>query len=109
MSFEPPESAVIREAFPQFQELCLLDEGGFKAVYRATIAGKAEAFKLILIPSYEGNPEADALRQESIGRVRREVDALAQCRGPEIVKLGSLQLTPVQIGGADYAAYSDAL
>jgi len=107
MSFEPPENAVIREAFPQLQELCLLDKGGFKAVYRATIAGKAEAFKLILIPSYEGNPDADSLRQESISRVRREVDALARCQGLELVKLASLKLTPVQIGGGDYVAYSE--
>ncbi len=107
MSFEPPADNLIRQAFPQIQNLTLLDKGGFKAVYRATFNGKIEAFKLILIPAYEGNPDANSLRQESIGRVRREVEALARCSGAEIVKLGSLPLTHVQIANRDFVGYSE--
>lgn len=107
MSFEPPSNDLIQKAFPQIQSLTLHDKGGFKAVYRIEIGGKVEAFKLILIPSYEGNPDADSLRQESIGRVRREVAALASCAGPEIVKLGSLPLASVKIANADYVGYSE--
>ena len=105
MSFEPPSDDLIRQAFPQIQTLAPLDKGGFKAVYRIAIGGKPEAFKLILIPAYAGNPDADSLRQESIGRVRREIAALARSVGPEIVKLGSLPLTAMKIGGADYVAF----
>lgn len=107
MSFTPPNDELIRQAFPLIQSIEPLDKGGFKAVYRIGIGGKVEAFKLILIPSYEGNPDADSLRQESIGRVRREVVALARSVGPEIVKLGSLALTEVKIGDEDYVAYSE--
>lgn len=107
MSFEPPSDDLIRQAFPQIQSIAPLDKGGFKAVYRIGIGGKTEAFKLILIPAYAGYPDADSLRQESIGRVRREVAALARSVGPEIVKLGSLPLTAVKIGEADYVAYSE--
>ena len=107
MSFDPPGDEYIRQAFPQLESLAPLDKGGFKAVYRIGIDGKVEAFKLILIPSYAGFLDADSLRQESIGRVRREVAALARCAGPEIVKLGSLALTDVKIGDSDYVAYSE--
>ncbi|HWD92522.1 MAG TPA: protein kinase [Verrucomicrobiae bacterium] len=72
-----------------------------------TIGDKIEAFKLLLIPSYAGNSDADSLRQECIARVRREVAALASCPGPETVKLGSLPLASVQIAASDYVGYSE--
>ena len=107
MSFTPPGEELIRAGFPRIESLAPIDKGGFKAVYRIVIGDKVEAFKLILIPSYEGTPDADSLRQESIGRVRREVTGLARCTGPEIVKLGSLPLTTVRIAGGDYVGYSE--
>jgi eukaryotic-like serine/threonine-protein kinase len=107
MSFEPPSDDLIRQVFPQVEELALVDKGGFKLVYRIVTGSKIEALKLILIPSYPGNPDADLLRQENIGRVHREVEALAYCTGQEVVKLGSLQLAAVNLGGSDYVAYSE--
>jgi serine/threonine protein kinase len=107
MSFTPPADDLIQQAFPQITSIALLDQGGFKAVYRIGIAGKTEAFKLIQIPLPAGTPDPDAFRHEMIGRVRREVAALGRCIGPEIVKLGSLALTETKIAGADYVAYSE--
>jgi serine/threonine protein kinase len=107
MSFEPPTNDLIRQAFPQIEDIALVDKGGFKAVYRISAGGNVEAFKLILIPSYAGNPDADSLRKEMIGRVRREVTALARCVGPETVKLGSMPLIDVKIADADYVGYSE--
>jgi eukaryotic-like serine/threonine-protein kinase len=102
-----PTDADILAALPQIQNLALLDTGGFKAVYKATIGGRTEALKLIQIPDSDGSADAEAFKRENIGRVRREVEALARCTGPEIVKLGSLSLTTVRIAGADYVAYSE--
>jgi len=107
MSFEPPSDPLILARFPQIEELALLDKGGFKAVYRARIAGKVEAFKLIQIPRIEGTEDAEAFRHEMIGRVRREVDALGQCQVPEIVRLGSVKATTTDIEGRDYVGYSE--
>jgi serine/threonine protein kinase len=107
MSFTPPADALIRQAYPQIQSLAPLDQGGFKVVYRATIGGKEEAFKLIQIPTALGAPDPEAFKHEMIGRVRREVAALGRCVGPETVKLGSLPLTEATIAGADYVAYSE--
>ena len=39
--------------------------------------------------------------------MRREVEALGRCAGPEIVKLGTLPLTPLTINPIDYVAYSE--
>jgi eukaryotic-like serine/threonine-protein kinase len=107
MSFEPPSDQLILEIFPQIGELALLDKGGFKAVYRARIAGKTEAFKLIQLPRVDETEDAEAFRHEMIGRVRREVEALGQCQVPEIVKLGSVKATGGQIEGWDYVGYSE--
>lgn len=108
MSFTPPKDELVRQAFPQIQNLTLLALGGFKAVYRASIGNKTEAFKLMQIPSVVPNdPDSDAFRIEMVGRVRREVDALGNCIVPEIVKLGSMPLTKTKIAGLDYVAYSE--
>jgi serine/threonine protein kinase len=107
MNFAPPSGNLIIQAFPQIQQLEMFDAGGFKVVYRARIADKIEAFKLILIPSFSGNLDAESLRHECAGRVRREVEALAKCGGMEVVKLGSLPLTRVTIQNAEYVAYTE--
>lgn len=107
MSFTLPANSEILRHFSALQGLTLLDTGGFKAVYRVEVNGRLEAFKLILIPTYAGHPDADALRKESIARIRREVEALGKCVGRHLVKLGSVPLTSATIGGADYVAYSE--
>ncbi len=107
MSIILPTDGDIRRALPQIQNLALQDTGGFKAVYRVTLGGRTEALKLIQIPASDGSTDAEAFKREMIGRVRREVEALARCTGPEIVKLGTLALTPLTINAVDYVAYSE--
>ena len=107
MSILVPNDGDLQRALPQIQNLALLDTGGFKAVYRATISGQQEAVKLIQIPASDGSPDAEAFKREMIGRVRREIEALSRCTGPEIVKLGTLALTPLTINVVDYVAYSE--
>jgi hypothetical protein len=77
MNMTLPSDSAIQQALPQIQNIALLDTGGFKAVYRVTIGGRVEALKLIQIPASDGSAEAEALKREMIGRVRREVEALA--------------------------------
>ena len=90
MSIIVPTNAAIQQALPQIQSITMLDTGGFKAVYRVTIGGQTEAFKLIQIPTSDGSIDAEAFKREMTGRVRREVEALSRCNGLEIVKLGTL-------------------
>jgi serine/threonine protein kinase len=102
-----PKDGDLQRVLPQIQNLALLDTGGFKAVYRVALGGRIEALKLIQIPASDGSTDAEAFKSEMIGRVRREVEALARCTGPEIVKLGTLALTPLTINVVDYVAYSE--
>jgi serine/threonine protein kinase len=107
MSLTPPETSLVLAKFPQIQNLSLLDTGGFKLVYRAEIGGRTEAFKLIQLPMPGDISDADAYRNEMFGRVRREVEALGKCHSKEIVKLGSVSTTYVQLGEVEYAGYSE--
>lgn len=107
MNMTLPSDGDLQRALPQIQNIALLDTGGFKAVYRVTLGGRTEALKLIQIPTSDGSTDSEAFKSEMIGRVRREVEALGRCAGPEIVKLGTLPLTPLAINAADYVAYSE--
>jgi serine/threonine protein kinase len=107
MNMTLPSDGDLQRTLPQIQNIALLDMGGFKAVYRVTLAGNPEALKLIQIPASDGSTEAEAFKREMVGRVRREVEALGRCTGPEIVKLGKLPLTSLSINSLDYVAYSE--
>jgi serine/threonine protein kinase len=108
MNFVAPQPDEIRAALPVVDSVTQsLHQGGFKAVYRATIHGKIEALKLINIPKVKQDVEGEALRKEMIGRVRRELDALGKCESKEIVKLASLTATDISIGGETFIAYSE--
>ncbi|MDH4161536.1 MAG: protein kinase [Nitrospirota bacterium] len=109
MNFPPPTAEDIKVLFPQFQEVRFLKTGGFKAVYKAVVKDRPEAFKLVYVPEVNGvDPEvAKEIRKESLGRITREIKILNNCKSPEIVKLGSMQPSPVSIGGREYIAYSE--
>ena len=108
MNFVPPQPDLIRAALPNIESVSqLLHQGGFKAVYRAIVGGKTEALKLVEIPKTQNAAEAEAFRKEMIGRVRREIEALAKCQRPEIVKLGQIPATDIVIQNEDYIAYTE--
>jgi serine/threonine-protein kinase len=108
MNFVPPQPDLIRVALPNIESVSqLLHQGGFKAVYRAIVGGKTEALKLVEIPKTQNAAEAEAFRKEMIGRVRREIEALAKCQRPEIVKLGQIPATDIVIQNEDYIAYTE--
>jgi serine/threonine-protein kinase len=101
-----PDINQLKKARPDLGSLDYLGEGGFKAVYRAVIQGQEEAVKLVYIP-----PEAEdnSSRGEIVARVKREIDALAQCRTNRLVALGQLALESISIDGRDYLIYSEEL
>jgi hypothetical protein len=107
MSFTAPPNSEILAAFTKLSSLDPLDSGGFKAVYKASIGGKLEIFKLVCLPSAGETEEQQSYRHESIGRIRREVELLGRCQAPELVKLGSLAPSVISIGGTEYVGYSE--
>jgi serine/threonine protein kinase len=102
----PPDVTALGVAVPAAASIEFLGEGGFKVAYRAVIEGRSEALKIIFVPPEENAPEAHA---EIVGRVRREIEALAVIKCPYVVKLGSLAPHDCEIGPHHYVAYSEEL
>jgi len=92
-------------ALPMVSDIVEINRGGFKIVYSAKIKNKKEALKLVLIPAVPQGQEQ--LRYECLGRVKREINVLANCKRPEIVKLGTLAPTEITINGHTFVAYSE--
>src|SRR5438067_81243 len=90
MTFVPPPDADIVRAFPELSSIARIDIGGFKAVYKTTVGGKDEVFKLLSLPASGNTEEQKAYRREAMGRAEREVSLLGRCRSRELEKLGSL-------------------
>lgn len=107
MPFTPPPNDQIFAAFPTITALDQIDGGGFKVVYRAQIAGRAEVFKLVGLPPAGANEDEQAYRRECMGRIRREVEILGRCQRPELVRLGSLPPQVVTISGTEFVGYSE--
>lgn len=109
MAFKPPSQAAVAKAFPNLANITPIRNGGFKAVFSAMAGAKKEALKLIHIPPVANPSKEDEVlaQKESKGRVRRELGLLGKIKCPEIVKLGSLAPTEVQIEGSDFIAYTE--
>jgi serine/threonine-protein kinase len=99
-----PDIALLEEAIEEVEDINLIGEGGFKAVYKATVAGGKEALKVIFIPHEDAQPEA---RSEILLRVKREIESLNLCRCPYIVKLGTLVPRSYNIEGHEYLVYTE--
>lgn len=92
---------------PSYSDIKEIGSGGFKTVYQTSIDGINEVIKVIGVPVSDGSTEQDRYREESLQRVRREVNVLAQCSTPFMVKLGCLHLEGREVSGAFYAVYSE--
>jgi serine/threonine protein kinase len=62
---------------------------------------------VVQLPPSEQDEIGAAFRKEAVGRIRREVDALAKCNVPQLVKLASIPATECRIGNNDYVVYSE--
>lgn len=101
-----PDLAALSEALEGVEDIRFLNEGGFKAVYEASIAGSREALKVIFVPEEESMPDD---RDEIILRTKREIESLRQLESRFIVKLGSLTPFQCQIQSHEYIVYSEEL
>jgi serine/threonine-protein kinase len=107
MAFTTPTEEQIQAQFPQVEAVEFIQKGGFKAVYRARVAGKPEAFKLVHIPNLQGEEYAEEFREECLKRITREVQVLGRCQTPFLVKLGSLPPTEARLGDQEFVAYTE--
>ena len=101
---DKPDIKKIKEVAPEASDLEEIGSGGFKVVYKAQVNNKIEAVKLVQVPSDEDD---GTIRDENLRRIVREIDILAKCTSPYLVKLGSMLPRSCEINGIEYVIYSE--
>lgn len=101
-----PDPDVLERIFEEVNDVQFLAEGGFKAVYKARIAGTEEALKVIFIPGEENQL---GVHSEIQARIKREIESLKRLESPYIVKLGRLTPNACEINSNEYIVYSEEL
>ncbi|MBL7181310.1 MAG: serine/threonine protein kinase [Desulfobacterales bacterium] len=99
-----PDIQKIKQVAPEVYDPEEIGSGGFKVVYKAQVKGKIEAVKLVQIPSDENDR---TIRDENLRRIVREVDILAKCSSPYLVKLGSILPRECEVDEVEYVIYSE--
>lgn len=101
---DKPDIQKIKQVAPEASDLEEIGSGGFKVVYKAQIDSEIEAVKLVQIPSDENDR---TIQDENLRRIVREVDILAKCASPYLVKLGSILPRECEVDGVEYVIYSE--
>ncbi len=102
---EKPQLESIKQCLSELSgELTEIGEGGFKVVFRGSIAGKNEAIKVAFIPS---DKDDESVEDESTSRLMREISTLSRCSSPFLVKLGKVTPAKHKIEGKNYIIYSE--
>lgn len=99
-----PNIELLEQSIEGASDLHFVNEGGYKAVYKAIIDGNIEALKVVFIPPDNGQQEAN---NEIFLRVKREIESLEKCECPYLVKLGKLGPSSITIEGHNYLVYSE--
>lgn len=99
-----PDIEQLKQVVEGVSDLRFINEGGFKAVYEATISGNREALKVVFIPRDDDQSEEHS---EIFLRAKREIESLERLESPYIVKLGSKAPCLYIIQGFDYLVYSE--
>jgi len=101
---DKPDIQKIKQVAPEASDLEEIGSGGFKVVYKAQVNSKIEAVKLVQIPSDEND---GTIRDENLRRIVREIDILAKCTSPYLVKLGSIFPRECEVDKVEYVIYSE--
>lgn len=107
MQVAAPTVDQLPSILPEVTSAVPLKQGGFKAVYRATIGARVEALKLVHVPKTSDDEAGELFRKECLGRVTREIQVLADCASPLLVKLGSIKAREVDFAGERFIVYSE--
>ena len=105
---EYPAGTMLATYVPGMDTAELIQKGGQKAVYKATVDGQTIAFKLIALGSDELASEEDNTDiSPAVGRAQREVDILAQVDVPVLARRGPRGLTTIQIDDTTWLYFTE--
>jgi len=102
-----PDESALGAAVAGATDVAFVDAGGFKAVFRARLHGNEQALKAVYVPRDDETEEGT--RAQLLARLKREIQVLAECAHPGLVKLGVLRPEHVTIAGNEYIVYSEEL
>lgn len=110
MPAQPFPSDVLEREFPDYSGFSHLKSGTFKTVHRCThSSGAEEVLKIIRLPIDWGSDTSRALRDQELGRARRETSLLASIDSLYLVKLGALPPTIRDVDGESCLVYTEEL
>ena len=103
-----PKGEVLAKHFCTSDEVKLIQKGGQKAVYRATLNGQTVALKLIS-PGHEKESfgETGIELGPALARARREVAVLEQVDVPVLAKIGPRGLSTMTIGETKWIYFTE--
>ena len=99
-----PDINLLKTVLDKIENLTFVAQGGFKTVYKGTYRGETEAIKVVWIPR---DLNGEDLRDEIVGRVSREIEALRTIETPFIVRLGTFLPQLFKIGDNEYLIYGE--
>ncbi len=105
---EYPTGIDLANHIPGIDAAELVQTGGQKAVYRATLGGQAYALKVVALgPEEVSLEESDTDISAAVERVKREVAILRQVDVPVLARCGPLDLSITKIGGARWLYFTE--
>lgn len=101
----------IRKLIPEIDSMTWVVSGGQKTVFKVSIEGRSYALKTLRLERKAPKPEdgegTEAEPEEAYARARREVNILRDCDIPELVRLGPVTLTSVEVTGGNLILYTE--
>lgn len=103
MNFNEVNSDTVDQYLPAFAPTSFIGAGGQKRVFKCKHDDATWALPLILVSDNPGvTLDRDASEfglssDQVIARLRREVDIMRKCDSPHLVKMGPVNVTPVEI------------
>lgn len=90
----------VKSIVPKASDIHFIDKGGQKLVFGCTLADKRYVIKFLLTAEEPSGPDAS---RDDFGdveaRAKREVETMAACTAPTLVKLGPIGLTAIELRG----------
>ncbi len=105
---EYPLGDSLSSCIPGLNSAELVNRGGQKAVYKADIAGRELALKVIALPPFQQSVEDDEDDWNSaVERARREVSILEQVDIPVLVGAGPIGIDTFTMGGSRWMYFTE--